>query len=241
MDSGHTSHGSLRKGQSEILGQEQSTLTPEASFLAPMGISGTLGSIPYGGSRKESGRSYLPGRLQRRENHWRALAGGCAITVGKPPWILLDKQKKTLVRLHPDPRSGQRPIEPIPVRDDEHVLQVHDAISWTGGALLLATDQGMKAFDIATGKIAPANLPAIERQVSRLCRDGLGRLWMGGDGLLMIDPDGKTVHSFDTVPMLGRSAIAALAADPAHPDGVAAAVLEQRGLIFVQARSSPRN
>ncbi len=98
--------------------------------------------------------------------------------------------------------------------------------------------KGKFDFVIASGKLAPSNLPALDRRVSRLCRDGLGRLWIGGESLMMLDADSKTLHTFDTLPMLGRTSIDALAADPSHPEGIVAA-MGTRGLIFVQARRSP--
>jgi ligand-binding sensor domain-containing protein len=102
----------------------------------------------------------------------------------------------------------------------------------------VATNQGLRTFEISSGKISQPALPALDRQFRRLCRDGLGRLWMGGDGLVMIDPDGKTLHAFDALPMLGRSPINALATDPSHPEGVVVA-MGTRGLIFIQARPAP--
>jgi hypothetical protein len=62
---------------------------------------------------------------------------------------------------------------------------------------------------------------------------GRGRLWLGGEGLAVLEADGKTLHPLDELPMPGRSRIDAIAADPAHPDGAIVAV-EDRGVVFVR-------
>ena len=69
--------------------------------------------------------------------------------------------------------------------------------------------------------------------MSHLVRDGRGRLWLGGEGLAVLEADGKTLHPLDELPKLGRSKIEALAADPAHADGAIAAVAD-RGVVFVR-------
>ncbi len=126
-------------------------------------------------------------------------------------------------------------MKTITLQDGDRKLTVVDAIPWTEETLLLATDQGLRTYEIVSGKVALAQLSSLDRKVSRLCRDHLGRLWVGGDGVAMVEADGKTVHTFDAVPMLGRSAISALAPDPAQPDGIVAG-MGDRGVLFLQAK-----
>jgi hypothetical protein len=101
------------------------------------------------------------------------------------------------------------------------------------GGLLLATDRGLRTFAIEGGRIATPPLDAGGRPVSHLVRDGRGRLWLGGEGLAVLDGDAKTLHPLDELPIPGRSTIDAMAADPGHPDGAIAAV-EDRGVVFVR-------
>src|SRR5207253_3837690 len=108
-----------------------------------------------------------------------------------------------------------------------------DAISWTEGHLLLATDEGMRVYEKASGKLLPAPLPEPGRPVKLLCRDGLGRLWLAGEGLWMLGRDGRTLHSLDSLPMMGRTEVAALASDAKHADGIVAS-LGERGVLFVR-------
>ncbi len=69
------------------------------------------------------------------------------------------------------------------------------------------------------------------RKIRRLARDGLGRLWLGGEGLILVE--GGKVQAMDTLPMLDREEVRALAADPDHRDGIVAAI-EDRGVVFVR-------
>ena len=115
-------------------------------------------------------------------------------------------------------------------------LKVRDAISWSRGEVLLATDRGLRTFAIDGGKISTPPLNTGGRAVSHLVRDGRGRLWLGGEGLAVLAADGKTLHPLDALPMLGRSKVVAVAADPAHPDGAIAAV-EGRGVVFVRVEA----
>ena len=154
-----------------------------------------------------------------------------------PPWLLIDRQEEQLVRIFRIPGIDKLRIATITAQEDGRVPAIYDAIPWTKEKLLLATDRGLRTFEIASDKVAQPALPDPKRLARRLCRDGRGRLWIGGEGLVMIDTGGRTIHTFDALPMLGRSTIDTLAADPGHADGVVAA-LSERGLLFVQARPS---
>ncbi len=228
-----------RDGKAEILGQEKSDLSPEDSFITG---DGTLWNGGFGSLRQFMNGKWAVVSIWdpavRQGEFTRLWSGLRAVTAVGPPWILLDRHHKMLVRLHKDPKGDQLPLVMLPIREGERVLAIHDAIPWINKTLLLATDQGLRTFEIASGKVSRPALPALDQQVKRLCSDGLGRLWMGGEGLVLIDPDSKTTHPCDALPMLGRAPIDALAADPSHPEGIVAA-MRARGLIFVQARPSP--
>ncbi len=230
-----------RNGKAEILEQAEAQWNPESGFVTP---DGSLWNVGSDGLLKLTNRKWeVVAAWDEKANGGKPISpdwGARAVNAGGPPWILLNRRPGRLIRMQPAPRGNEPPFAAVPIRDreGERELEVFDATSWDKDTLLLATDLGLRMFATASGKLTSPPSPLPGRQIKRLCRDGLGRLWLSGQGLLMIDPDRKTVHAFDAVPMLGRSPIDALAADPAHPDGVVAA-MEERGLIFVQARSIP--
>jgi hypothetical protein len=157
----------------------------------------------------------------------------CAINDAGPPWILHDRTNELLLRLSHGPNFENPWLEVSPLNEDGQRLDVRDTISWTKGELLLATDRGLRTFPIHGGRVATPALDAGGRPVTHLVRDGRGRLWLGGEGLAVLESDGKTLHSLDELPLPGRSKIVAMAADPQHPDGAIAAV-EDRGVVFVR-------
>jgi hypothetical protein len=65
----------------------------------------------------------------------------------------------------------------------------------------------------------------------RLARDGSGRLWLGGDGLSIVESDGNVVE-LDPLPGAGTRRVNVLVPDPDHPDGIVAAF--DRSVIFAR-------
>ncbi len=161
--------------------------------------------------------------------------GGCAVNDAGPPWILHDHNNQLLLRLAYGADIKEPRLEVILLTEasQDQRLKVHDAIAWNKRELLLATDRGLRTFAIDGGKLSTPALNTGGRVVSRLVRDGRGRLWLGGEGLAVLEADGKTLHPLDELPMLGRSKIEAIAADPSHPDGAIVAIAD-RGVVFVR-------
>ena len=228
-----------RDGKPEILGSEGATFEPSSCFLTP---DGTLWSAQLSTLRRfvdgrwaEVGED---GRVHRAD--WNELKLNLvAVNDAGPPWILHDPDHRMLFRLtYGDGFKDPRLTIESPAGAGSRRF-ARDAIPWTKAELIVATEDGPRTFAIDGGRLAPAAtaLDTRGRSISRLARDGRGRLWLGGDGLAVLDADGRTLHSLDDLPMLGRSRIEALAADPDHPDGVIAAV-EGRGVVFV--RVEPR-
>jgi hypothetical protein len=158
-----------------------------------------------------------------------------AVNEADPPWILLDPINEVLVRLSAGPNVVVPRLAVLSPADvgAEPPLKVRDAIPWATGELLLATDRGLRTLAIEGGKLATPPLNAAGRVISHLTRDDRGRLWLGGEGLAVLDVDGKALRPLDELPMLGRSRIEALAADPGCADGAVAAI-EGRGVVFVR-------
>jgi ligand-binding sensor domain-containing protein len=150
-----------------------------------------------------------------------------------PPWILLDRTHRQLLRLAYGPGFQDPKLGAVKIMEGNAALKIHDAIPNAKGGLLLATDKGLRRLDVASGKVEPSPLPVPDRPVTALARDGLGRVWMGGDGLWVVDADGKRLHDCGPLPMIGRTEVVTIAADPDHRDGVIAS-LGERGVVFVR-------
>ena len=137
-------------------------------------------------------------------------------------------------------RPGKTPrLTRVQVDNDGKVPVINDGIPWSDGSLLLATDQGLRAYAPTTGKLFQVALPEPPHPATALVRDGLGRIWLLADKRLWLSESGaRTPESFDRVPWVGRGEVSAIASDPQHADGVIAA-LGSRGVAFVRARQKP--
>lgn len=226
-------------GKPELIGRETSSLIPSASFLT---ADGTLWNA-------------FQGELKRfDEGRWRAVAelpdglgsffrneplGLESLNADGPPWLLLDHLGRSLWRLEPGVRGEAPQFARVEIRDGEKALRVSGGIPWPDGALLLATDAGLRAYAPAAGTTARVDLPEPARPATVLARDGLGRLWLGGDdGLWLSEPGAKAPEALDRIPGIGRGVVSGLVPDPEHADGVIAA-LGSRGVAFVRAERRP--
>jgi ligand-binding sensor domain-containing protein len=116
------------------------------------------------------------------------------------------------------------------------VLSIRAAIPWSLETVLLATNAGIREYDPAERTLATVRFQGPSRPVNAMTRDGLGRLWIGGqDGLWMIEVGGGEAEPFDRVPWVGRNAVSVLAPDPHHEDGIIVAS-GSRGVAFVRAK-----
>ena len=156
-----------------------------------------------------------------------------------PRWYLLDPYQHRLWRLdHGAPKENPR-LTRVAINSGQRPIDIHAAIPWADDAFLLATDSGLMTFSPATGKAVAAGLPEPARVVTTLVRDRLGRLWLGNEkGLWLSEPGAKSVEAFDRVPWLAQGGVEGLTPDPAHADGIIAA-LGRRGVAFVRAEKKP--
>jgi len=249
-------------GTWEVLGREDSLLNVAACFLTP---DGSLWNAWYGTLHRFADGAWievadLPAvtpeepRVEAKEPRTGPEPEGAfragddepprflevgwglqALGDAGPPWLLLDDDKSQLLRLAHGPDFKAPKLDAVKLVEAGAPLKVLDAIPWSKGEVLLATDKGLRRFDVATDAIRDAGLPSPGGPVSSLARDGLGRVWLGGEGLWLVDGEGDDgrLHDLGTLPMIGRTAVATMAADPADRDGVLVS-LGPRGVVAVQ-------
>jgi hypothetical protein len=220
-------------GKAVRLGRETSSLYPLYSFIT---ADGTLWNAFFDGLRRfQNGRWELVQALSDRNGPYRLEP----INSDGPPWVLHDDSQHHLWRLDHDPKGEGARLTRLEVVDGGKSVAITDAISWSDGSLLLATNVGLRVYAPLTQKISRINFPEPTQRATILAHDRLGRLWWGGEkGLGLIDLGTKTSEAFDRVPWIGRSHVYALAPDPEHADGIIAA-LGARGVAFVRARQTP--
>ncbi len=237
-------------GRPRILGTDPWSYLASESFFTP---DGQLWNADGDAVRRFVDGRWIPaGTATRNRNvrtiDWRSIAAPQLVPTGGsgPPWNLVDTRSRSLLRLRYEPGYRKARLEPAALEEpgqkrppnvfdaivdpDGQSPNVFDAIAEPDGRLLLATDRGLRA--VAADGLAMAPFPIDPgRKIRRLARDGLGRLWLGGEGLILVE--GGKVQAMDTLPMLDREEVRALAADPDHRDGIVAAI-EDRGVVFVR-------
>ena len=220
-------------GKAMRIGREVSSLDPTSSFIT---ADGTLWNADFDGlMRFEKGRWGLVAPFPEGKGPSRPVP----LETSGPPWLLLDTHEHNLWRLERGAMGENPRISPVTMQEGGKALRIDDAIRWTDGALLLATDVGLRVYAPATQKISRADLPEPERPATTIVRDGLGRLWLGGEkGLWLSEPGAKAPDALDRVPGIGRGEVVAMAPNPRHADGVIVA-LGSRGVAFVRTGRRP--
>ena len=221
-------------GKTVQLGWEKSVLKPSSSFIT---ADGTLwNAAHYGLRRFQKGRwetveelppgDFPPGPIK-------------PLNLNGPPWLLLDHTRKKLWRLDHGTTGENARLTRVQVDNDAKAPAINDGIPWSDGSLLLATNQGLRAYAPATRKLSKINLPEPPQPATTLVRDGLGRIWLLADGRLWLSENGaKTPETFDRVPWIGHGEVSAIAPDPQYADGIIAA-LGSRGVAFMRTRQTP--
>ncbi|MFO0951200.1 MAG: hypothetical protein U0835_08620 [Isosphaeraceae bacterium] len=227
---GTRTSGRRVNGKTERVGREVSWIDPSSSFIT---ADSTLWNVSSDGlNRFQGGLWQVVGKLPDEKRPRRPRAVG---TKG-PPRVLRDALDGQLWRLDHGRRGENPRLSPVKSVEAGKPLRVHDAIDWTDGTILLATDAGLRTIPLAGGPLSRVDLPEPPSPATSLVRDGQGRLWLGGEkGLWMFEPGAKVVEDLARVPWVGRGGVRDLVADPAHADGVIAA-LGERGVASVRLR-----
>ncbi len=232
-----------KNGKAEVVGREVSMRAGESCFLTPDGGIWSADSTSGNGPQKPtivSLQRLVDGRwIDAFSSEWTSDVGSRRPGIGwdlramhddGPPWILLDPRNEVLLRLSYGVNFQDPRLSVVTTEEAGKRLKIRDAIPSEKGRMLLATDRGLRSFSIDGGRIEAGGIEA-GRDITRLARDGIGRFWLGGEGLILVE--GGKLQPMDELPMLGRSKIAAMAADPDHREGVVAAI-EGRGVVFVR-------
>jgi hypothetical protein len=245
MSPGTRTTARRRAGKTERIGRETSTLHPFGSFFTADGMLWSSSDEKL--LKFKNGRWETVARLPPEGSP----SGPKPLNQNGPPWLLLDPNRHDLWRFDQGARGGNPGLTSIELREGEKPFLVGDAIPWSEGALLLATDVGLRTYNPTTSKVSRVDLPEPPQPVSVLIRDRRGRLWLaghdlrredrrwwGGRDLWLCDPATRPLDTFEDVPGFGRNEVYALAPDPSHDDGVIAA-LGHRGVAFVRAGQKP--
>jgi len=223
------------KGVTTVVCRGPDYLSPDSAFVTP---DGQLWDGVSGGYLRLQGGSWRETPVRRDDSEISSSDVKFLEGAG-PPWVLVDHSSERLGRLDLAAGGEGVTLDRVAVKDGGRSLNVFDVLAEHGGRLLVATDAGLRTVSEAGGESEPAPLPRPPGTVRLLARDGLGRLWLGGDGLWRVSADGKTLDSLEGLPMLGRrTRVESLAADPARPDGLAVG-LGDRGVVLLRVEAGP--
>lgn len=152
----------------------------------------------------------------------------------RPPFHGLPRHSPSwaLVRLDTNEAGGVPLIDEIPVKVDGRRVLLRDLTTWgnTKDSLLLATNQGLCAFNMKFGNCDIKRPDGLDGEVDLFRRDGTKRLWLGGRGLWVLREDKQADPVHPWVPMLSDTVVVALAETP---DGRIVVGTADRGIVFL--------
>ena len=214
-----------------------SEVSSEVLFFTPDGELWNAGGGLFRlvGNRWEKGRLETDPRSRRGVLHARALE-----TRGPAYWIH-DSVGRRLYLLSRETRlgDGATPTEAkmavVDLREGGVRLEVLAAEPWADW-LLLATPAGLRILSVGddvTVMLSPApfSLPAAAT-ITRLARDGRGRLWLGGRGLWILPRTGALPMSLDESLPLRDAVVGALGRNPSDSNQMVVA-FQGRGVMAI--------
>jgi hypothetical protein len=153
-----------------------------------------------------------------------------AVSDGGPPWIMAGRFGLWKMSVA---AAGKALLEGLTVTNDEGAdVIVWSAATMPGNRLLVAGYPGFWIVDLETMKGSRLDLKSPKADVHAVACDGLGRFWLVGSGVWMVEADERTVHRIDLGQTICGGYLKTVASDPAAPDAVFAA--GSAGLVRIQ-------
>jgi hypothetical protein len=149
-----------------------------------------------------------------------------------PPWIGLPFAASawTMARLDLNEAGGVPLIDEVPVAIDGVRVQIRDALAWSKGRLLVATNQGLCLYDLRWGNCQAFHPSGLDDEVGIIMRDRSKRVWLAGRGLWLLENEGLARPLHPAVPALTEADVVAMAE---APDGRLALGLAGRGAVIL--------
>jgi hypothetical protein len=149
-----------------------------------------------------------------------------------PPWIGLPFAAFAwaMARLDLNEAGGIPLIDDVPVTLDGVRVQIRDAMAWSKGRLLLATNHGLCLYDLRWGNCQSLAPSGLDDEVGLIMRDSGKRVWLAGRGLWLLESESVARPLHPAVPALAEAEVVAMAE---APDGRLALGLVGRGAVLL--------
>ena len=241
--------GQWKNGSFKVASQEDLALEPDDTFATPdrqlwnVDNQG-LWNFSAGKWRMVMGMpSSTHGALAGSGSGLETLAGILSVksAVGEPlrfvegvgpPWIGLPFAAFawSMARLDLNEAGGVPLINDVPVTINGVRVQIRDALAWSKGRLLLATNQGLCLYDLRWGNCQALSPSGLDDEVGIIMRDRAKRVWLAGRGLWLLESDSVARPLHPAVPALAEADVVAMAE---APDGRLALGLVGRGAVIL--------
>lgn len=248
--------GQWKDGSFKVMSQEDIALEPDDTFAAPdkqlwnvdnqglwnfsAGKWRMVMSLPSSshGALADAGSALLDVQAGRRILSLKSAVGEPLRFVAGvgPPWIGLPfgAFAWSLARLDLNEAGGIPLIDDVPVAIDGVRVQIRDALAWSKGRLLLATNQGLCLYDLRWGNCKALAPSGLDDEVGVIMRDRSKRVWVAGRGLWLLESESVARPLHPAVPALAEADVVSMAE---APDGRLALGLVGRGAVLLDVSS----
>jgi hypothetical protein len=153
-----------------------------------------------------------------------------------PPWIGLPfgAFAWTMARLDLNEAGGIPLIDDVLVVINGVRVQIRDALAWSKGRLLLATNQGLCLYDLRWGNCRALAPSGLDDEVGVIMRDRSKRVWLAGRGLWLLESESVARPLHPEVLALAEADVVSMAE---APDGRLALGLVGRGAVLLDVPS----
>jgi hypothetical protein len=247
--------GQWRDGSFKVMSQEDIALEPDDTFATPdkqlwnvdnqglwnfsAGKWRMVMSLPSSshGALADAGSAFDWQAGQRVLSVKSAVGEPLRFVAGVgPPWIGLPfgALAWAMARLDLNEAGGIPLIDAVPVAIDGVRVQIRDALAWSKGRLLLATNQGLCLYDLRWGNCKALAPSGLDDEVGVIMRDRSKRVWLAGRGLWLLESESVARPLHPAVPALAEADVVSMAE---APDGRLALGLVGRGAVILDVPS----